>query len=647
MKKELRLELLTSFKSIEIEDSDELVITGLANAQTVDRVGDIILEEAYNKGGLVNYLKNPIILFNHDYSQPIGKTIGISVGSDGLTVTAKISKAAGRVYDLIKEGIIKSFSVGFMVKEADYDVETDLFAIKDIELLEVSAVAVPANQDSVFSVSKAFKTDEEELEYKKQFASTNDANTDVDNIVNTVESTETSVDNANIEEINMTPEELKALQDKMDAMTAELKSTKGNLAAAEDMLDDVAVKEAKAKADEASVQAKIEVKSQVEDLIKDVEARFKDERDTLAETLKGLQTDLKDKAEEITALTKSKMRFEDNSSRETFTKTEKDNAVLVAKLLGKDIERTKFFTDIVQKSGLEHTPSADWEQEFNTSIFNDMKEKLILEPLFQTIAMNTPSMQIPINPEAGDAEWIATASFRSSNDASTGTAVDHKMSETTLVAHKLASKEYIGYEEEEDTILAIVPIIRDAVTRRMARTSDQSLLRGTGLGAGGDAVSPFEGLTAIAGANTVDVAVAAKWTVDNLQAVRRGLGARGLNPGEVKYIVSEDAYYDLLEDPDFRTMDLVGTNATILKGMVASVNGSPVIVSDSFEAKAATKAAVVAVYTPNFFVGNLRSMMVERDVDIINQKRVIVATRRMGFIDMITGEGVAIGGWIA
>ncbi len=44
------------------EDEDTILIEGFANTTTVDRVGDIILEEAWLKGGLDNYLKNPIIL---------------------------------------------------------------------------------------------------------------------------------------------------------------------------------------------------------------------------------------------------------------------------------------------------------------------------------------------------------------------------------------------------------------------------------------------------------------------------------------------------------------------------------------------------------------------------------------------------------
>ena len=70
-------------------------------------------------------------------------------------------------YNLIKEGILKAFSVGFRVKEADYDVNTDIFVIKDVELYEVSVVSVPANQDSLFEVSKCFNNPAEYAEFKK------------------------------------------------------------------------------------------------------------------------------------------------------------------------------------------------------------------------------------------------------------------------------------------------------------------------------------------------------------------------------------------------------------------------------------------------------------------------------------------------
>ncbi len=624
------IQLLTNFKTLHVGD-EELIITGLANAQTIDRVGDIILEDAYKKGGLDNYLKNPIILFNHDYSKPIGKATEISVGASGLTITAKISKAAGNVYDLIKDEIIKAFSVGFSIKDAEYDSQADVLKITDIELYEVSAVAVPANADSVFDIAK--QLDHVKQQYKEKFTQS-------------VDITDDSA-NAQIEEKEMpkTQTEIE-LEAKLEAKDAELK-------AAEVIIDEAAKAEEARQADIRKQTQTAQVTLQVEGLIKEVESRFEKKDATVKEAVAGLESALKEKSEEIETLKRNKMAFEDHSNYDSLAKKEKEDAVFIAKLLGKDIESTIFYKNLVEKSGLEHTPSGIWEQEFNTTIYGEMRDKLVVEPLFSTIAMNTPLMNIPTNPEAGDAQWISSNADPYLNQRgadSTGSAVDHKLGETTLQAYKLASKEYIGYEEEEDTILPILPIIRDAVTRRMARTSDQSILRGTGGGTGGDAVSPFKGLTTLAAdasTNDTTVALANKWTVADLQTVRRQLGSYGLNPGEVKYVVSQDVYYDLLEDPDFRTVDMVGQHATILNGQIGYISGSIVIVSDSYASKAADVPCVSAVYTGNYYVGNLRNMMVERDTDIEQQKKIIVATRRMGFIPVISGQGVSTGIWVA
>jgi hypothetical protein len=116
------------------------------------------------------------------------------------------------------------------------------------------------------------------------------------------------------------------------------------------------------------------------------------------------------------------------------------------------------------------------------------------------------------------------------------------------------------------------------------------------------------------------------------------MGVWGLMPSDVTYVVSQTAYYDLLDDPDFRTMDLVGENATILKGQIGAVNGSPVVVSDSFSnATTNGEFAAIAVNTNNYLLGTLRGITMERSRDVINQKNAIVSTRRFGMIEVIGG----------
>jgi HK97 family phage prohead protease len=169
MKINKKLKILSDFSVEKSAESDELRIVGYANTTTKDRVGDVVAMEAWTKGGLDNFKQNPIILAYHNHSRPIGVAESLSIDEKGLKITARISKAAGEVYQLVQEGILKAFSIGFQTKDADYDSITDIFVIKDLELLEISVVSIPANQDSLFSVSKGFDSEADYLEFKKSF----------------------------------------------------------------------------------------------------------------------------------------------------------------------------------------------------------------------------------------------------------------------------------------------------------------------------------------------------------------------------------------------------------------------------------------------------------------------------------------------
>ena len=161
--------LTSTFKAAESDDGS-VMIRGMASTADFDRAGDTISAEAWTKGGLQNFEKNPIILFNHDYNRPIGRATGMKAGPNGLELECKISKnAPGNVAELVKDGVLGAFSVGFKVKDADYLKETDGLMIKDAELFEVSVVSVPCNQAATFSLAKSFDSSDEYEEFKKTF----------------------------------------------------------------------------------------------------------------------------------------------------------------------------------------------------------------------------------------------------------------------------------------------------------------------------------------------------------------------------------------------------------------------------------------------------------------------------------------------
>lgn len=148
---------MTEFKIKKGTAARGLTIEGFANKATEDRIGDMIPGKAWE---LDNFKKNPIIFFNHDRNLPIGKAVTVEASEDGLKMKVKLSKSNEApipyIRDMIKEGIVKSFSVGFddhgtFKKDAD----SGLNVPERAELLETSVVTIPMHQDSGFDISKA------------------------------------------------------------------------------------------------------------------------------------------------------------------------------------------------------------------------------------------------------------------------------------------------------------------------------------------------------------------------------------------------------------------------------------------------------------------------------------------------------------
>jgi len=141
---------------------NSLVIEGFANKAVVDRGKDLVDPQAFVKdNGLDNFMKNPVILFDHGMdlnmgNMPIGKAIEVTAKDDGLFIKAKISQAKdapiSTIRSLIEEGMLRAFSIGFSPKEMEPDEEKGINVIKSAELFEVSIVGIPMNQDSLFSV---------------------------------------------------------------------------------------------------------------------------------------------------------------------------------------------------------------------------------------------------------------------------------------------------------------------------------------------------------------------------------------------------------------------------------------------------------------------------------------------------------------
>ena len=66
-------------------------------------------------------------------------------------------------------------------------------------------------------------------------------------------------------------------------------------------------------------------------------------------------------------------------------------------------------------------------------------------------------------------------------------------------------------------------------------------------------------------------------------------------------------------------------------------SGTPVVVSEEFAAPGAGVPAAFAVNTRNYVIPRLRGVTVEQDYEVMNQRRVIVASQSLGFAEFVAG----------
>ena len=651
--------LTSNFKALDENDDGSVNIKGYASTIDQDRAGDIIESNAWAKGGIGNYENNPIILFNHDYHNPIGKATQLEVNDNGLQIKGKISKSAGKIRDLVKEGVLGAFSVGFRVKDADYLEETDGYRIKDAELFEISVVSVPANQAATFSVAKSFDSDTEYLEWKEQFVKSNAGQSDTD-------SPEEAVDKTVIKETEMSETKENFDLEGFAKEVAKKTATEIAMAQAEKQAKaeaDAEVAKAEAEAEEAALQEKkAEVESIVkagtegaERLVSDLEDRVAKDYSNIETVVEELKAELAEKSEEIVNIRESKRVFSQRGNKdwkEAFSQ-DIDDAYMLGKATGKGYE-TKFATEVLEKvnahSGVA-VSSADFEQEVSTNVERDIQNELILAPLFREIPMNAATMIMPVLPDAGYAEFTsnqaATGSSPHGNLAERGDTYGSPfggidLTERSLSTKKLISTSYLGNETEEDAIMPILPLIRESMIRSHARSIEAGLLVGNlADGPFGTSGACFNGIVTLASGDSDKTQSSTAFaseslTAANLLAARKNMGKYGVNASDVVYIVNQQEWYNLMDDAEFQDVNLVGSElASKVKGSVGMVYGSPVIMCDEFATPAVSKFYAVAVNPKMFAMGRLRGVTIESDYEVVNQRRVLVASQRIGFIDII------------
>lgn len=168
------------------EDLGERSVQFTISKTVLDRDGDMLIAEGVD---FTNYMKNPVFLSFHNSREfPLGKVTKFWVDGDSVKAivyfpnieelaskpeyASEKAKLVDFTYHCYKMGMLNAVSVGFIPIEYTEN-KNGGYVITKWELLEFSAVAVPANQDAIAEAVKSFGLDKSAV---KDFFTTEKSN---------------------------------------------------------------------------------------------------------------------------------------------------------------------------------------------------------------------------------------------------------------------------------------------------------------------------------------------------------------------------------------------------------------------------------------------------------------------------------------
>lgn len=161
-------------------NSQEGYFEGFASTfGNLDKVGDIIKAGAFQKSLNDWSMRGemPFMLAFHDMDHPVGDWLEMKETERGLYVKGRLWVAGDRriedavkCYNMLRGTGRKNLSIGYSVK--DYEMQESergsIRIIKEIDLVEVSIVPIPANDAAKITVVKSLKDAEGKIASKRE-----------------------------------------------------------------------------------------------------------------------------------------------------------------------------------------------------------------------------------------------------------------------------------------------------------------------------------------------------------------------------------------------------------------------------------------------------------------------------------------------
>lgn len=124
----------------------------------VDKGGDIVKAGCFDESLRKRPANKVKMLWQHNTDRPIGVWTQFSSDSKGLYARGKLllNTVDGKnAYEFLTAGAVDGLSIGFRTQDYEYDTENYVRTIIKADLMEVSVVTFPMNEDATVSAVKA------------------------------------------------------------------------------------------------------------------------------------------------------------------------------------------------------------------------------------------------------------------------------------------------------------------------------------------------------------------------------------------------------------------------------------------------------------------------------------------------------------
>ena len=294
---------------------------------------------------------------------------------------------------------------------------------------------------------------------------------------------------------------------------------------------------------------------------------------------------------------------------------------------------------------------------FSADLIDIVRMQLKVAALHRRINMPTPQYKMPVHGGTDITAYLVGETLTAATPEGRPTASRPTSTAVVLDAKKIGALVYFSEEITEDSLIPVLPYLRDSMSRAMANAQENAVINGQKSGtidmgyspiAASDVRKAWDGYRyCVQAAAKVDLS---SWTAGGsyaqgsglLRSMRAKMGKYGVDPKDLVWVTSVSGYHQMLGTAEVLKLNEYGPNATILKGELGRFDNIPIVVSEfvannldasgTYGGITTNKTIVLLVHTPSWLFGDRRSITVKTKDVPEDDNHLLVCHQRLDFI---------------